>query len=151
MEDKKTYYVTWEDRDGTTAQVVTVTASCNELGAVALAAPRCKCYDKTSVRVFTEEQLKQFVGKRKSCRCYSGDVLLVFVEEYTNKIEVGNTQFYDARDNKIDVSISKLLLTLLVYTYEHQSNMIVGSTRGFPNLRIGAAPYEVDYAEPYIE
>ncbi len=140
-----TFYVTWENNNNT-AQVVRVNAH-TELGAVAIAAPRCKCYDRESVRVFSEEDLKQILDHKKSCRCYSGDDVLVYAEEYKDKVDIGSTQYF----KKEVEGVSKLLLTLLVYAYDHDSNMIIGSTRDFPYISIGAAPYEVDYAEPYIK
>lgn len=142
---EKTYYVTFEDTN--TAQVIKVTTS-SELAAVAIAAPRCKCYNKSSVKVFTEEEIKQILGKRNSCRCYSGEDVLVYSEEYTNKIKLGSTQFFKTEK---EMEVSKLLITLLVYVYDHESNMIVGSTRDFPYITIKAAAYDVEYAEPYIE
>ena len=142
--EKNNFYVTWND--STTAQVVTV-AACNELAAVALAAPKCKCYSKETVRVFTEEDLKQILGKKRSCRCYSGEELIVFIEEFGDKVKIANTQFYKESVE----GVSKLLLTLLVQSYEHECNNVIGSTRGFPCITIGAAPYDVEYAEPYIE
>lgn len=138
------YYVVWEDRG--TAQVVRVSAL-TELGAVALASPRCKCHDRSWVRVFTEEQLKQAFGKRKSCRCYGGDELIVYVEEINGEIKISNTQY--SEDN-ID-GVSKLLSTLLLKSYENQSKIILGSTKGFPSICIKAYAYDVEYAEPYIE
>lgn len=142
---EKTYYVTWQD--SSTAQVVKVQTASSELAAVAIAAPRCKCYNRESVKVFTEEDLKQILGKRNSCRCYSGEDVLVYAEEGRDNVKLGSTQFY-----KSDVEgVSKLLLTLLVYAYDHQPLMILGSTRDFPYLTIKAAAYDVEYAEPYIE
>ena len=138
------YYVVWEDKSN--AQVVRVSAL-TEFGAVALAASKCKCYDKSWVRVFTEDKLKQTFGKRQSCRCYSGDVIVNFVEEFNDKVNIGNTQYSD----ECMEGVSKLLTTLLLRSYEHQSKCVVGSIKGFPNMVIKAAPYDVEYAEPYIE
>lgn len=146
MEKETTYYVTWQD--STTAQVVKVTTA-SELGAVALAAPRCKCYSRTSVRVFSEDQLREMLGKRKSCRCYSGSEDLVYIEEFGSNIKLGSTQLFKCEEEY--EGLSKLLLTLLVYSYDHESNMIIGASRNFPYLTIAAAAYDVEYAEPYIE